>query len=80
MEIFVVLVLIGALVRNFDDGVDDLGAMGPYREFQVVRHKICISFRVEGSGARGVMLILRLIANHGLVHERKPHLVYNQTG
>jgi hypothetical protein len=40
VEFLVVLVFIAALVGDFDDGVDDLGAVGPYGEFQVVRHKI----------------------------------------
>ena len=39
VEIFVVLVLVDTLVGNLDDCVDDLGAVGPYGKFQVVRHK-----------------------------------------
>jgi len=39
MEFFVVLVFVDALVRDFDDGVNDLGAVRPDREFQVIRHK-----------------------------------------
>jgi len=40
VEFLVVLVLVAALVRDFDDRVDDLRAVRPYGEFQVVRHKI----------------------------------------
>ena len=39
VELFVVLVLVDTLVGNLDDCVDDLGAVGPYGKFQVVRHK-----------------------------------------
>jgi hypothetical protein len=39
VELFVVLVFVDALVGNLDDCVDDLGAVWPDGEFQVVRHK-----------------------------------------
>ena len=39
VELFVVLVFVDTLIGNLDDCVDDLGAVGPYGEFQVVRHK-----------------------------------------
>ena len=39
VKFFVVLVFVDALVGDFDDGVDDLGAVRPDGEFQVVRHK-----------------------------------------
>jgi hypothetical protein len=38
MEFFVVLVLVAALIGDFDDSVNDLGAVWPYGKFQVVRH------------------------------------------
>ncbi len=39
VELFVVLVFVDTLVGDLDDCVDDLGAVRPYGEFQVVRHK-----------------------------------------
>ena len=39
MEFFVVLVFVDALVGDFDDGVNDLGAVRPDGKFQVIRHK-----------------------------------------
>ena len=44
VEFLVVLVLVAALVGDLDDGVDDLGAVGPYGEFQVIRHKSGLLF------------------------------------
>jgi hypothetical protein len=40
VEFFVIFVLVAALVGDFDDGVDDLGAVRPYGKFQVIRHKL----------------------------------------
>ena len=44
VELFVVLVFVDTLVGNLDDCVDDLGAVRPYGEFQVVRHKVWYLF------------------------------------
>jgi hypothetical protein len=46
VEFLVVFVLVAALVGDFDDGVDDLGAVRPYGEFQVIRHKMGNLFSV----------------------------------
>jgi hypothetical protein len=43
VEILVVLVFVDSLVGDLDDGVDDLGAVVAYGNFQVVRHKVQIS-------------------------------------
>jgi hypothetical protein len=40
LKFLVVLVFVAALVGDFDDCGDDLGAVRPNGEFQVVRHKI----------------------------------------
>jgi hypothetical protein len=56
VEFLVVLVLVAALVGDFDDGVDDLGAVRPNGKFQVVRHKSGISSLCEKNfAAAGVM-------------------------
>lgn len=39
IQFLVVLVFVAAFVGNLDHSVDDLGALGPYGEFQVIRHK-----------------------------------------
>jgi len=55
VEIFVVLVFVDTLVGNLDDCVDDLGAVSPYGEFQVVRHKgwCLFSCPIENLGVAG---------------------------
>ena len=40
VELLVVLVLVDALMGNFDDGIDDIGRLGPNGEFKVVRHNV----------------------------------------
>jgi hypothetical protein len=55
VEFLVVFVFIAALVGDFDDGVDDLGAVRPYGEFQVVRHKTGISSLCENVAVAGLM-------------------------
>jgi hypothetical protein len=60
VEIFVVLVFVDTLVGNLDDCVDDLGAVSPYGEFQVVRHKgwDLFSYPIENLGGVGVVSLV----------------------
>ncbi len=58
VEFLVVLVLVDALVGDLDDGVDDLGAVGPDGEFKIVRHKIRNLFSfVKSFAVAGQMLV-----------------------
>ncbi len=44
VELFIVLVFVDTLVGNLDDRIDDLGAVRPDGELQVIRHKVWYLF------------------------------------
>jgi hypothetical protein len=46
VEFLVVLVLVGALIGDLDNGVDDLGTVRPDGELKIVRHKIGFLFSI----------------------------------
>jgi hypothetical protein len=81
VEFLVILVLVAALVGDFDDNVDDLGAVRPYGEFQVIRHKSEISSLCNFAVAGVMPVVASGIPGWPCSRERaKRHLVYNQTG
>jgi hypothetical protein len=67
VELFVVLVLVDTLVGNLDDCVDDLGAVGPYGKFQVVRHKGwgLFSCPIKNLGLAGMVFRIAELASGG---------------
>jgi hypothetical protein len=79
----VILVLVAALIGNLDDSVDDLGAVRPNGEFQVIRHKIGGSLLfVKDFAVAGVMPpgASEIPGSYKVVSGQKRLLVYNQTG